>query len=51
VNLDDEEMNFAPPAGHSWDRGLSICRTREYVVIAESITKCLDVFSLTGKFA
>ena len=43
-------MTLMPSSGHKWDWYLSVCKTKNNIVVVERCTKCLDVFTQYGKF-
>ena len=44
----DGKVILKPPGARKWDMSLSVCRTEEYFVVVETVTKIMDVFSLGG---
>ena len=50
VHTGEKQGILRPTDGRTWDRGLSVCICRaQYIVVVESSTTSMDVFSVRGR--
>ena len=48
LHLADGEMILQPHGGDKWDWGLSVCAALEHILVVETKTKSMNVFTLSG---